>query len=308
MKMPNFFILGAPKCGTTSLAAWLAEHSHIYMSPRKEPHFYNTDFCYHNVDNREEYLRLFGGASGQHLAVGEASVLYLASTEAVHNIEQDVPTARYIVMVRNPVEMAPSLHEQMVFAVFEKHNDFSAAWAAQAERAQVGCPQCQEPKLLAYGELCSLGAQLQRLYQSVDRGRVLVVFLDDIRLDPRREYLRVLRFLEVPDDGRTDFPVHNPAKKRRFPFLRRLTRSYNGIRRKLGIPKLQTGIIKRLDDKNCIYRARPTLSADIIAMLQQHFRSDVELLAKLTGRDLTAWCGAPLSRNATTMPKETRHA
>ena len=43
MIRPNFFILGAPKCGTTSVAAWLSEHQEVYMSPTKEPHFFNTD-------------------------------------------------------------------------------------------------------------------------------------------------------------------------------------------------------------------------------------------------------------------------
>src|SRR5579871_6019552 len=58
---PNFFIIGAPKCATTSMAAWLAAHPYIFMSPKKEPHFFNTDER-QEVSDLEEYMRLFQDA------------------------------------------------------------------------------------------------------------------------------------------------------------------------------------------------------------------------------------------------------
>ena len=134
MKKPNFFIIGAPKCGTTSLAAWLAEHPNIYMSPIKEPHFFCSDFNVVIIPNEAEYYRLFKKAGDQHMAVGEASTSYLYSQVAVPRIERELPGAKYIVMVRNPVEMAYSLHEEFVFLGAEHIHDFEMAWRLSPKR------------------------------------------------------------------------------------------------------------------------------------------------------------------------------
>ena len=86
MKKPNFFILGAPKCGTTSLASWLSEHSDVFMSPIKEPHHFCSDFGYKEYRSHQRYLSLFRKANEQHRAIGEASATYLYSKVAVKNI------------------------------------------------------------------------------------------------------------------------------------------------------------------------------------------------------------------------------
>jgi len=132
MIKPNFFILGAPKCGTTSVAVLLSEHPHIYM-PQKEPHFFNTDHR-RFLNSLEGYERLFARADARHRAVGEASVWYLSSASAVKNILDYAPEAKFIVMLRNPVEMAPSLHEEQVFTGRENVTDFAKAWALQDVR------------------------------------------------------------------------------------------------------------------------------------------------------------------------------
>ena len=85
VRKPNFFIIGAPKCGTTSLATWLSGHPNVFMSAVKEPHFFNTDDR-RFISTLEAYENLFRAASSDHCAVGEASVWYLSSTEAVRNI------------------------------------------------------------------------------------------------------------------------------------------------------------------------------------------------------------------------------
>src|SRR5262245_35065298 len=85
MKKPTFFIIGAPKCGTTSLAAWLADHPDIFMSPTKEPHYFNTDHKRY-LNSLAGYEQLFEDATDRHSAVGEASVWYLYSANAVENI------------------------------------------------------------------------------------------------------------------------------------------------------------------------------------------------------------------------------
>jgi len=211
LRKPNFFIIGAPKCGTTSLSVWLGEHQKIFMSPIKEPHFFNSDDR-QAITTLKDYEALFRGASEEHIAVGEASVWYLSSANAVTAILRYQPEPKFIVMLRNPIEMAPALHGEMLLSGLEYEHEFSMAWGLQEQRRQGRrIRDSWARRRFLNGEICSLGAQLERLYKIVSSDRVLTAILDDIRADPRHEYLRVLQFLEVPDDGRLDFPVHNPA-------------------------------------------------------------------------------------------------
>ena len=168
MIKPNFFIIGAPKCGTTSLASWLAEHPEIYFSPTKEPHYFNTDHR-RFLNSLQGYERLFAGATVQHRAVGEASVWYMYSAAAVANILDYAGEAKFIVMLRNPIEMAPSLHEELVFTGREDVKEFAEAWSLQDVRrnGQKLPPMVWEPKYVQYGDLCSLGVQLDRVFRLV---------------------------------------------------------------------------------------------------------------------------------------------
>ena len=162
MKEPNFFIIGAPKCGTTSLARWLSEHPEVFMSPVKEPHFFSTDFSLGDFSDENSYYALFADACPNHIAVGEASATYLRSEVAVMNIENKHRRARYIVMLRNPVDMAHSLHWQAVFSGDENAEDFEQAWRLNSKRenGQDIPPNCRDPKTVQYRRFCSLGEQL----------------------------------------------------------------------------------------------------------------------------------------------------
>jgi len=119
------------------MSIWLSEHPHIFMSPMKEPHFFNGDDR-QAVGTLDRYEALFCSAREEHLAVGEASVWYLSSAEAVPAILRYQPEAKFVVMIRNPIEMAPSLHGEMVLSGHECEWRFSTAWTLQDERRQGG--------------------------------------------------------------------------------------------------------------------------------------------------------------------------
>ena len=203
----NFFIIGAPKCGTTSMAQWLGSHPEIFMSPVKEPHFFNADDK-QLISTLERYEELFLEASERHIAVGEASVWYLSSALAIPNILRYQPAARFIVMLRNPLEMAPALHMETVFSGHENILDFLEAWKQQERRRRGGplpAPDWVRRRLL-YGDICSLGAQYKQLLSLVPEDRVLTVLLEDLVDDPRTQYVRTLQFLGLHNDGRLEFP------------------------------------------------------------------------------------------------------
>lgn len=289
MRGPNFFILGAPKCGTTSLAAWLAGHGEIYIPPVKEPHFFNTDDARAGCTSAE-YAAMFAAANPRHRAVGEASVWYLSSSVAVRNILDREPQARFIVMVRNPVEMAVALHMEMLLAGHETVRDFRAAWDLQEERrAGRHLPLMNwATRRFLYGDVCRLGAQVQHLLAVVPRERVLVVVLDDLVADARAEYLRVLRFLGVEDDGRTAFPIHNRARIPRWRGVARAAHLMLEVKNRLGV-NFGLKLWDAIAAANRVDGARPPLDADTSALLRAHFADDVRLLGSMLDRDLGHW-------------------
>lgn len=291
MKIPNFFIIGAPKCGTTSLAAWLSDHPNICLSKTKEPHYFNFDCGMRRTRTLDQYADLFSDATESDQAVGEATAIYLYSQKAVPAILAYAENPKFIVMLRNPIDMAPSLHQQLVADGIEDELDFETAWRLQDVRIYGGgmkLPQA-DPQLLLYGQVCKLGEQLQRLYDSVSKTSVHLVFLEDLRANPRREYQKVLDFLGLSDDGRTAFPVENRGGVRTAGWLWRSLVGLDGVLSKLGWPRGRLGFVEWMYFRLKRPHDRPGLSPRMRADLQSYFREDVALLSRLVGRDLRCW-------------------
>lgn len=296
MKLPNFFILGAPKCGTTSLARWLDDHERIYLSPFKEPFYFSEDVL-KKIETWEQYQTLFEEAHDDHIAVGEATTVYLFSKTAVQHIEKTFEDPLYIVMVRNPVDMAYSLHEQQFYCLNEDLEDFEKAWRLSPERraGKSVPPECKSAILLDYQAFCLLGDQIERLYSLVPQSRVLVITLDDIKLDPLKEYKRAIQYLGVPYDGREAFPAYNQAKKWRNRWQGRLVRKISAMISSLKHKKLfrkipSLGFVDLLKSKTLVYQKRPPMSDDFREELKNYYRADVAKLSDLLGRDfLTLW-------------------
>jgi hypothetical protein len=306
---PNFFLVGAPKCGTTALATWLGEHPRAFVSTPKEPHFFAEDLPrWREVRDLESYCRLFAAAPAGAAAVGEASVMYLASAVALDRIRAFARDARIVAMVRSPLELVPSLHAQLLYTLDEDEADLGRAWRLQAERRSGRRlpATCREPLLLQYREVALLGAQVERLLDRFPRRQVQVVVHDDLRTDPGRVYRDTLAFLGLDDDGRTSFAALNPRRpelRRRWlallvgrppwplPALHRALRAATrGRGTGLGRPLMVAAErLRRLAEGEVVRRAPdPALRAEMGAA----FAGDVALLGRLLGRDLGHWLAA----------------
>ena len=289
---PDFFIIGAPKCGTTSLASWLSEHPDIFMCNPKEPNFYAPDVSSSMAaTSAEGYAALFRAAQpGQRL--GEASTTYLRSAEAVPRFLQDNPLARIVVCLRNPVEMAPSVHAQLVKVGRETEKDFARAWALQDSRRAENTPRrlSHNPADLQYAEMCRLGHQVKALLSMAPRDQILFLLADDLRCDPREAYLRVLCHIAVHDDGRSNFPSMNERGIPRFIGLARMTHFFTEVKARLGI-KRPMGLGRYVASANI----RPPTEVEVAVshVLREQmlncFEEDVALLQSLIERDLSAW-------------------
>lgn len=290
---PNLFIVGAPKCGTTSLASWLDSHPNIFMCKPKETYFFSEDVKSNRAAaSFNEYLDLFKEVSSDHVAVGEASTTYLRSSVAVKSIEACFDMPKYIVCLRNPIDMAQSVYGQLLKGGRENEPSFERAWQLQEERlAGKSLPaRTGDPFDLQYGQMCLVGSQLENMLQHVEANRVLTLFLEDMKNDPEAEYLRVLGFLGVEDIGWRDFTVENSRGVPKNIMLVRSLRFFSDLKRKLGFKtgsgigaKLLSGLVRkpRADEKELDFRTR--------VLLSRYFEDDIKRLSSLTGKNLNHW-------------------
>jgi hypothetical protein len=292
MKKPNFFIIGAPKCGTTSLVRWLDEHPNVYISPIKEPRYFDRDLGTRFRIDEKAYRALFKEARAQHYAVGEATVWY---RDAVSLIEKEIGPVKYIVLVRNPVEMAYALHEQLFINQTEHIANFRIAMAKSEERRNGRGARwwIREPRLLDYQSVCSVGSQLERLLQVVPRERVLILVLDDFKTDVRSEYSKVLDYLGLSDDGRQEFPIYNPAKRVRSSLLQKivvfLQKAERISRAKLGLVPQDSALVRWLDKCNKKHRPRQLLPNDLRREMETFFKFEVLKMEQILERDFSYW-------------------
>jgi len=288
---PNLFILGAPKCGTTSLSAWLAQHPQVFFSPEKEPHHFYSP--YGEPMPREQYEALFERAPVKAQYLAEASIWYLFGGTAVPEILEYSPDARFIVCLRNPVKMAPSLHAQMLYTGKELLNNFEDAWDVSDQRCGgehigiFGFDQ-GDPACMAYKQACMLGQQVETLLQQVDRSQVLFVLIDDLSASPEETWDQIQVFLGLTRFADFSLRAHNQAKRRKFPVLQRFTLFVQNLKRRLGIKK-RFGVLAPLNRKNIVEKKYPLPSKELQETMQQVFREDIVKLSGLINRDLSKW-------------------
>jgi hypothetical protein len=303
-RVPDFFIVGAAKCGTTALCSYLETHPDIFMSPAKEPHYFYSDFrTSTDLGGRvgafarpDYYSRLFDEASSNQIC-GEGSTFYLFSRFAIANILKENPDAKLIAMVRNPLDMVVSFHRQEIYSFEENEPDFAVAWRLSEARAQGRHvpPGCRAPERLNYKSVGRLGEQIERLLRTAPREQVHIIVFDDFVADTSAAYRGVLRFLGLSDPGRMEFPVVNAHKEHRVPwaseFLLRppfplkqvkslVTRYFPVQTKRVGRP------IRRINTRPA---PKPAISAEIKNEMAKEFADDIELLGSLLQRNLSHW-------------------
>lgn len=296
---PSFYVVGAPRCGTTALSKALAGNPHISFSKPKETHFFMEDRSGVPVEDvRRMYLESFQpNLKRDSQAIGDGSVTYLYEPEAIHRALAFDDRAKFIASVRNPVDMLRSYHARLLFSLDEDVKDFSRAWALQDERrAGRSIPKrCRLPELLQYGEVASLGYHVERLFAAAGRERCHVVVFDDFIANPRKVYAQLLEFLGVDDDGRTDFKAQRGNSGYKSHWLQQFVMNpppwaYRLIQ--LGNArtfKRLKGLRKRIKKFNKAPEKEQELSDSMRATLRAYYQSDVEKLSELLERDLTYW-------------------
>jgi hypothetical protein len=306
-RVPDFFIVGQFKSGTTALWEMLRRHPQIFMPDAKELWFFAPELRSDTGSNRrpdtlEGYLSLFAAATPEQ-RVGEATPSYLMSRTAAGRIASVQPDARIIVILRDPADFLRSFHLQCVQNRTETENDLRKALALEeSRRAGRNIPRYSpRPQELLYSDHVRYVEQLQRYHAVFRPEQVLVLIYEDFREDNEATVRKVLRFLDVDDSH----PVHaieaNPTVRVRSPRLHEAVLSvYLGRGRAAGVakraiklllPKRLRGQALRATQRHLIYgRPRPP-AEDLTLELRHRFKGEVTALSEYLGVDLISRWG-----------------
>lgn len=274
MPLPDFFVIGAPKCGTTALFASLRRHPEIFVPKIKEPHFFShdpaspvtRDYGKSGVTEPLEYFAMFSGARTER-AIGEGSTSYLNSRRAARRIREHVPHAKLVAILRDPVERAHSSYWFYVTLGRERAASFEQAVGGAATGSTMGNHHFRHGLY---------HAQLSVWFALFPREQIRVYLYEDWRERPHEMLRDLFGFLGVDPDvtvpiferNVTTAPLrpslHRSALDTNLGWLAQLSRRHNAI-------------------------APPPMSPQTARILRARYRDDIERLQGLIGRDLSGW-------------------
>jgi hypothetical protein len=309
--LPDFFLIGAPKAGTTALHAALTRHPQLFLSAVKEPKFYLTGerrpqglnpfgrfgqrgpgdahSAREWIWRRRDYEALFEPAAAGMLR-GESTPFYLYDIAAQRRIAADVPRAKLVAVIRDPVDRAYSNWMHLWSDGLEPIGDFEAAWAAEDERVRRGWAPFWH-----YRRLGLYGAQLAHAVDLFGAGQVHVLRYRDLVETPTQALDGVCEFLgvstgllgAVPRENSRQFAADSPRTRRTARLIRAGAAAGSLVRpqiwRRLSEPltaSIQAG-----------GGTRPTLDAEVRERLVATYAADNALLERVTGRSFADWLG-----------------
>jgi len=291
--MPNFFVVGAAKSGTTSLAYYLSQHPEIFMPKLKEPRF----FCYDEfskvyyyrqpmLKNWENYLSLFKDVKEERV-IGEASVHYLYFPSTPYRIKKVAPDAKIIILLRDPVFRAFSHYLMDVSAGFINMS-FEDVVFKDAKMKSFDNYYIQYVRLGFYYE------QVKRYLEVFGRDNVKIFLFEDFKADALGVVRSILRFLGIDTSDDVDVKKNvNPFKSPKGIFshvyysiyARHITNWYvRNFLRSLTPAWLRNRMVKVLFSSD-----KPKMKKETERYLRNLYREDILRLQDLIGRNLEQW-------------------
>jgi hypothetical protein len=297
MRWPDFYVVGAPKCGTTSLYHYLRQHPQIFLPDEKEPHYFGADLIWRKrLVPRENYSDYYRNVPDECVA-GDMSVFYLMSHKAAREIREVRPDAKIIVMLRDPMKVVRSLHRMTLKTGAETIIDLGKAIAAEDGRRRNGSGiDPSNPGLeqaIYYSEVGRYVEQIERYIVEFGFDSVHVILFEDFATQTLTEVAGVFEFLGVDCGFKPKIEIHNAARqitndsfwrfvKHPMPRLRTLWQRL--------LPRKLRGYLLHAAEK--LY-SKPSEDNDLDVALKAKIRAmyidDVTRLERLLGRDLSHW-------------------
>lgn len=287
MKKVDFFIVGAPKAGTTSLYHYLNEHSEIEMSSQKEPDFFSDQslqkqklyYDKNRIDTLEKYNSLF--EKEDVILRGDSSVSYLFYEDVPHKIITYNPDAKIIIMLRNPIDRAFS-HYLMDYSLGLISESFETIIQKQSKHKNANLFYQQ------YIQVSEYSKQIKRYLEVFSKDNIHFIDYEDFKNDTSDVVNSVFLFLGVNDDFQ--------------PYLKKKYNTYTAPKNSLiryvysfvAFRKMVANILSKNLTKtirNLLFRSdkKPQLTELTRNFLKKHFESDVRELSELLNKDFTKW-------------------
>lgn len=291
--MPKFFIVGAPKCGTTSLYNLLQQNREVFLPPSiKEPNFFSSDYLKNSdayfyeyikkefgasrlIETIDEYKKLYLGATpGQ--VMGDASVSYLFYPEVPQRIKCYDPEAKIIIMLRNPIERAYS-HYLM---------DYNYGYL-NSELADLLDPCSKEFDEFAFQQIVKLGVyspQIERYFECFPRSQILVLLQEEFNAAPEATLRQVCEFLQVEPHS-VNFERSQVYQAPRNAIAKRIMRDtqLKSLFLSLGIPNYLKRVLK---SRLVTPSNKPPMRDEDREFLGAIYKQDVARLSVLLSRNL----------------------
>ena len=309
--IPNVFIVGAQKCGTTAVFHYLSKHPDVFVSDPKEAKHFCVDIFKESDDfygkprfftafrNLNDYLSLFSGVKKKHVCV--APTLSLYSKAAAKKIYEFNTKAKVIIMIREPVSFLHSYHNQMYLNLQENEKDFSKALLLEEKRKEAKhLPHnVMFPSALYYRNVATFSEQISRYIDLFPQDNLFIRTLSDLKNNPQEFYHDLLTFLEV-EDNPIDLKVINKSRSLRFrPLVSLMTKLRIGyLLKKLVGKRFYASLKKWFNTFFYVTQRRTALSEKKARELKLTFVDEVKKLETILQRDdlLDIW-GYPLKSN-----------
>jgi Sulfotransferase family len=307
-RIPDFFIVGHHKSGTTAMYEMLRRHPEIFMPRMKEPEFFGRDHSGRRAEPRDsaqqsfgasrprdlaEYTALFDGAGPGQIA-GEASPSYLRSLTAAGEIAEAQPAARIIAILREPASFLRSLHLQMVRNHVQPELDLRKAILGEGRTSD-------GKRVVPYSDRVRYVEQLSRYHAVLPSEQMLVLIYDDFRADNEAVVRTVLRFLDVDPNAAVEPINANPSIAPRSraldvwvhrmrtgsgPVARRVNTAFKRL-----TPARTRHRAVRAFQRNVVYREAPPADEAFTNELRRRFKPEVLALSEYLDRDLVKLWG-----------------
>ncbi len=294
--LPNFLVIGAARSGTTALYTYLKQHSEIFMSPLKETNFFafkqedltfqgpGADYVNNSLVDLAAYQALFEGVTREK-AIGEASPLYLYSEQAPGRIQNLIPNAKLIAILRNPIEQAFSHYLYARRQMIDPLDTFDEALLGESKRKSEGWMP-----MFRYSQFPMYGEQLSRYFDHFDGGQIQVHLYEDFEVDPSKVMSNVFEFLEVDAGFGPDMSYRpNTGGEPKRKWLQDLVMKQRASTRLIGklMPEqLRQRIRDAVSQENL---DQPEMSENAREYLQGELGDDIGRLQSLIDRDLSHW-------------------
>ncbi len=295
MQLPNFFIVGAAKAGTTSLWRYLLQHPDVFMPSDimyKEPAYFSD---IKGIRNLDEYEALFSGVTAEKM-IGEASTAYLTSPESPVRIKDKIPKAKIIIMLRNPIDRAYSLYNWMACNGYEPVESFESALEAEiinrngSDTFKHSAPEYYYNYLYYHSGLYS--EQIRRYLDNFSREQLCFIIFEEFKANVKQEVNKVFAFLGVDDSIIPDFKIHNsgntPYSASLQFFIRQELSQY--LRPPFSNPHpLRNEIIAKLMKLNTKSDKSQAVDESMRKVLREKYTQDVQKTSELIGQRLSNW-------------------